>query len=489
MWEQESFALRSSPDHGHYLMWLGLGLCVWGLSRPLESENYIRMRTIFVFLFACVIGFFASTSGGLSFFVFFSALTICFMHSLGSAREAVGLTVILYICRPWEVLPANDWWSQVPRQCIWLWLFALLRELSLSQRKFQDFLVFSRGTGASLLLGIWCLLTTFVSRDPAGSQQYFVDTLFRALTLILILHLTVQTASDVTRLHFAFVIGVVTLALFSLWKFKGLDQIAPFDLLVRTSGDAERRLEAVGSLGNSNDIAAVILIPLGSLWPMFLSGRARPLTQLVCLFIAFFLLQALMASQSRGALMATAAQAGLMVVARSKNPKRLALLLLVVVGVVGAFANQMLGRNADDLDASTESRMNYYVTGLYMALNSPIWGQGFGRYPYEFERFSPLILHEWGLRTAHSSWILVLAETGIVGLLLFGFVHLHIVRACWVARDQVPAFLLSFVGYSITIVFLSHSWLMFPWILFTLTDLYHKFSQHSVALQKRRGDA
>ncbi|MEN9827270.1 MAG: hypothetical protein RI953_3015 [Pseudomonadota bacterium] len=174
--------------------------------------------------------------------------------------------------------------------------------------------------------------------------------------------------------------------------------------------------------------------------------------------------------------MAAVAQCGLLFVARSKRPGRMTFILAMIVGVLGSFANQLLGRNSEDLDASTESRMNYYVTGLYMTFNSPIWGQGFGRYPYEFERFSPLILHEWGLRTAHSSWVLVLAETGLVGLFLFTLIHLHIAKSCWALRKIQPSLLLSFAGYSFTILFLSHSWLMFPWILFALADLQFKFS-------------
>lgn len=476
MWEEEKFALKIETNFSHYILFLGVGLCLWAFHEPAKSSQRVRYIFLFRCFFSAAIAFSKGIQEGFSAFVFFFGLLLCVFGSLWSVCQSVGLTLILYICRPWEFLPANDWWAQVPRQCIWLWLFAWLGTLQHDSRLMLEHFRGSRGVGLSLLFGVWCLLTTFLSHDPSGSLQYFFDTFFRALTLVVILHLSLRSTQDVERIQFAFVIGVTTLAVYSLWRFFGYDINAPLDLLQRDFSDAGRRLEAVGSLGNSNDIAAVTLIPLGFLWPRILSARIGLGERLVSLLVAFVLLKVLQTSQSRGALLATAAQCGFFFVIRSKHPKRLALILGLGVGVLGTFANQLLGRHSDDLDASTESRMNYYVTGLIMALKSPLWGQGFGRYPYEFEKFSPVILYEWGLRTAHSSWILVIAETGLVGIVLFSAIHWHIAKSSWTLRHAAPALLLSFAGYSFTILFLSHSWLMFPWILFTLVDVHCKFA-------------
>lgn len=477
MFEEEKFVFKLVNDSSHYLFFLGVALCCWHLTGKLGRPHSTPDADRFELLFASAIAFSVSTVLGISSFIFVLGLILSVFSALRSAREAVGLTLILYICRPWEVFPNSEAWLQVPRQCIGLWLLSWLRELVVNPRLVFDSAKLSKGVGLTLIFGIWCFLTTFVSKDVAGSQDYFLNTLFRALTLVVILHLTVRSVADAQRLQIAFFIGVSALAVFGLWRFHGFDQEAPLNLLQRINNDAARRLEAIGSLGNSNDIAAVILIPLGCLWAWMLSFDSRALMRLFSVGFCSLLMMAIFSSQSRGALLAVVAQAGMFFVQKSNHPKKLMGVLVCAVLASSLVASQLMGRYEDDLDASTESRMNYYVTGFYMLLNSPVWGQGFGRYPYEFERFSPLILHEWGLRTAHSSWVLVFSETGLVGLLLFACINYSVAFSSWRLRRTSPNLLLSYTGYSLTIIFLSHTWLMFPWILFSLIDLQHKFSQ------------
>lgn len=480
MFEVERFAFKMEGDPAHYLFWLGLALCLWQATALMRSWFSWSTSQKLELAFASSVAFGFALHSGFSSFVFLFGLLLSVFAALKSASEAVGFTLILYVCRPWEVFPTNDWWSQVPRQCIGIWLLSWFRELTANPHLLSGSFRFSRGVGLSLIFGVWCLLTTFVSKDVPGSQDYFLSTLFRAITLVLILHLTIRSVADAVRLQMAFVIGVSTLALFSLWRFHGLDQHALVELLQRGGVDQTRRLEAIGSLGNSNDVAAVLLIPLGFIWPQLLSLGGLLGSRILLMVPCCFLMLALFASQSRGALLAVVAQIGMFFVQKSHRPKMLLVVLGLAVGFVSMFASQLMGRHADDLEASTESRMNYYVTGVYMLLNSPVWGQGFGRYPYEFERFSPIILHEWGLRTAHSSWVLVFAETGLVGLLLFCWINYTIGADCWQLRKSSPGPLLAFTGYSLTIVFLSHSWLMFPWILFSLIDLHCKYSRREI---------
>lgn len=320
------------------------------------------------------------------------------------------------------------------------------------------------------MMAFWALISVIFSQDPATSFQNYVDTLMRAIILVVVIGLTAKRNKDVQFLSSAFVIGVVSLSLFSLWRFEGYDQFLPVGLIERNENQNERRLEAVGSLGNSNDIAAVVMIPLGFLFPTLFDRRESLIKKTFFTVIIIFLFKAILASQSRGALIASIAQCGILFLSRSKHPLRFGTILLTCLVCLAPLANHVMGRDAEDLDASTESRLNYYITGIRMAIYSPLWGQGFGRYPFEFERFSTETLHEWGHRTAHSSWILVLSETGFVGLLIFALLHIRIFMICWKIREIQPGFLLAVAGYSITIIFLSHSWLMFPWILFALVE-------------------
>ncbi|MEY4065608.1 MAG: hypothetical protein RIR26_1816 [Pseudomonadota bacterium] len=432
MWQEEQFLFKVVPEYSHYLTFLFLGLFAFYLMR--RSAETLR------------------------------------------SVEAMSLTVILYICRPWEVLPPDETWLSVPRWCIWIWAFLWLNDVEKKRLSLTNCLKFSAGIKLSLIMGGWCLFTTLFSGDPEFSRQYFIDTLFRGLVLAILMHLSVQAVASTQRLEWAFVVGVTALIFHSLWHYHGLDMPDALSLISERSALAERRLTAVGSLGNSNDIAAVALIPMGFAVPLLFSRRSHLLVRVSAGVVFLYLIQAVLAAQSRGALMAVSAQMILYFISQSKRSLKWSFLPALGIALAAIMASSLMGRKADDLDASTESRMNYYVTGLRMALYSPIWGQGFGRYPYEFEKYTTVILHEWGLRTAHSSWILVLSETGLVGLLLFASIHVRIWKICWSLRRDRPSLLLSFVGYSLATLFLSHAWLMFPWVLFAIIDLNGKCS-------------
>ncbi len=476
MWQEEKFLLRLTADSSHYLFCLSAGIAFFLFKEmhhfPESTGNKTPLSIAIVFLLALCFAFRVEAILFIISVVFLFSILTSFTFPI----SAVGLTIILYVCRPWEVVETTDWWQQLPRWCIWIWFISWMKESVKSNKWLGASLKFTKGIVLILCMAAWALFTTLFSGDPSASLQYFLDTLFRAVILVVIIQLTVQNADHARRLKTAFGVGIITLSMFSLWRYYGYDQHAPLDLIPKQATDLQRRLEAVGSLGNSNDIAAVVMIALGILWPSLFSKHTSLLTRVAAFVVICLLIKTILASQSRGALIAAVAQCGIYFVSRSRSPKFLGALLVLSVAVLAPLASKVMGRHTDDLDASTESRMNYYVTGLRMTIQSPIWGQGFGRYPYEFENFSTATLHEWGLRTAHSSWVLVASETGLVGLIFFAWIHLRMFRQCWFLKRSEPGLLLAMTGYTITILFLSHSWLMFPWILFALIELRMKFA-------------
>ncbi|MCB0319568.1 MAG: DUF4091 domain-containing protein, partial [Bdellovibrionales bacterium] len=124
-------------------------------------------------------------------------------------------------------------------------------------------------------------------------------------------------------------------------------------------------------------------------------------------------------------------------------------------------------RGADDLEGSSSSRMNYVIAGLRMAATSPIVGVGVDRYPDLYEVFTPAFI-EWGKRTAHSSWILVLAELGLPGLFLFSGIYVSSFREAYRARGVHPEYLMTLIGYGMVMSLLSHAYIFLPYLLFGL---------------------
>src|SRR5262249_30094375 len=129
-----------------------------------------------------------------------------------------------------------------------------------------------------------------------------------------------------------------------------------------------------------------------------------------------------------------------------------------------------LARQQGDLAGSTSSRLSYAIAGLNMAIHNPILGVGFGNYPKFFESYAPPggMEFEWGERTAHSSWVLALAEDGFLGLLLIAWLFFSVFKTSWGLRREFPELMSSLVGYGVAMSFLSHTYTFFPYLLFGL---------------------
>jgi hypothetical protein len=150
-----------------------------------------------------------------------------------------------------------------------------------------------------------------------------------------------------------------------------------------------------------------------------------------------------------------------------------------MLGVAGLAAKKLLSSRMDELDAGEESaagRVDAWYSGLEMFRENPLFGVG----PGNFTEYNEL--------TAHNSFVLVLAETGFVGFVLwlafvsYGFLMmLKIVRhqrpkdadpaveAAWTTERQMAlALLLSLCGMFAAAFFLSRSYMVVLYLIAAL---------------------
>jgi hypothetical protein len=157
---------------------------------------------------------------------------------------------------------------------------------------------------------------------------------------------------------------------------------------------------------------------------------------------------------------------------------------VAVLALLAPVALLMMGGDGDggrvDAHASTEERYEAWATGIQLFRSSPIWGIG-------HEQF---VEHHY--LTAHNSYVLALAETGAVGLLLWGaviylslkipFTALRRYRGIPEARVAVTwslTILASFAAFMVGIFFLSFSWHLVLWIYIGLSGaLYSAIRTH-----------
>lgn len=380
-----------------------------------------------------------------------AAILLAFVASTAvlDPTVAFGAYMAIMIFRPWELWSSDDIFRLFPRLgALWIGAFAIF--LFFRDRRPR----FLKASLALLAFFAWCLLTAFVTPEAGSTSMAVISALLPAGILFFLLQFWIQTEDDQFLLEDFLAISLTGAALLSLFLY--------FD------GSSEERFMALGIFSNSNDVAAlcVMALPL-ALRPWLRQRRTSISAKVFSLVMAVPLLAAILLAQSRGALLALGTMLAVAVLVRTKSKARV--IATVAILIAFAFAAPLLDRESDDLDQSTSSRLAYWKAGAKMALHHPIAGVGWGRFPSEFENYSTTHLYEFGHRTAHSSWILVLAETGWFGLALFAGIWIFAFKTLWPLRQQHPEVLLALVGYATTMTFLSHTFLFYPYLLLGLT--------------------
>lgn len=152
----------------------------------------------------------------------------------------------------------------------------------------------------------------------------------------------------------------------------------------------------------------------------------------------------------------------------------------MALGGVGALPLLALGgRSGDAADASTQLRYEAWAAGLQMFKMSPVFGVGarqFGQHHF---------------MTAHNTYVLVLAELGMIGFFIFISILYLSVKILWLGVSQlarVPgaeaartwglALLSSYVGLLFQINTLSFAYHSVMWIFLGLASAYWSCVRH-----------
>lgn len=130
------------------------------------------------------------------------------------------------------------------------------------------------------------------------------------------------------------------------------------------------------------------------------------------------------------------------------------------------------------LDRSTARRISYIDVSLSLIAKAPLLGSGVGSFPKAFaeSNYSKIFMTSQELsplyRRAHNSYLEVLAELGLIGFFMFASVHaiaglsvLHVVRNAARKRETILPHIASFLGVSLTCV-----WLMM--ITLSIQEMY-----------------
>lgn len=265
-----------------------------------------------------------------------------------------------------------------------------------------------------------------------------------------------------------------TLAIFvlctSLLAVHGIDQVQHGGIgWTGVTLSQDTRIQYVGIFNDPNDLGLlfVSVIPMA----VYLMGRggAAGLMRVLWLGCALLMLYGVYLTKSRGAMVAIIAVVGVYVW------RKRGMLQAGVIGVVCLAVMQFLSPRMETLSADESSaygRVDAWYVGLHLFMEHPLFGVGAGQFG------------EYNVLTAHNSFVLALAETGIIGYTIwlafvsFGvWMMLAVLRhrpaladatavAAWQQhRSLAMALLLAQVGLFAAAFFLSRTYVVVLYLL------------------------
>lgn len=235
----------------------------------------------------------------------------------------------------------------------------------------------------------------------------------------------------------------------------------------------EDRVRYRGELHDPNELGMTVCIGAFSLLLAFANQRRRPLAVLLAAIGALAVVYCVLLSGSRGALVV------LVLVVAVYGIRRFGAAALVAGGAAAVPMVALLGRSGSAADMSTQLRYEAWAAGLQMFKQSPLFGVG-------QRQFS-----EHHFLTAHNSYVLALAELGLVGLVLFvallylsvktlvrGVIELEHVPGARPAQVWAMALLASFAGMIFAINTLSFAYHSVLWIFLGLAGAWVSVVRH-----------
>lgn len=300
-------------------------------------------------------------------------------------------------------------------------------------------------------------------------------------TLFAIIFTAIRGRVELGWLLAAFIAGVAITALYGL--------------VVRPVEDPRKVDRVASTVGNPNELAAVLVAGMTLATGAALALRGSALRAPAAV-IAGLTLATLILTGSRGGVIALSVTllAAVIFAGRWRGPM-LALVAVLAMAAVGFFftltpqaiQDRLLSVTPGELRASQEARGTIWQVGLRVSAENLATGVGSSNFNdvsinYVFDTpgaaRSDQIFDE--AKTMHNMYLQALVETGVLGLILFLAILLFILRTCWQAarlfgrngdiRMEIlsRAALVAMIGVMAAGFFSSHQFAKWLWFLFAL---------------------
>jgi len=388
-----------------------------------------------------------TTQVGMDQNLFALEIALCLIMSVLHPAFAIGNFLVFIFLRPWEAIPSgHSFYEILPRM---LMAIAVASSLYYLKRTQQTTFRLGPPYPGLFLFVIWTFLSTFQSDNSAQAQSMYFDVFLKSFLIFVIITQVIRDEMGLLVIKASLVFAGLGISIISLFR--------------AMTSDLETRVGSFGLLADPNDVSAVMVMVFPLALYLIKNKSSAPYLKMVCSLTLLVSMVLFYYAKSRGATLSMLVVFSSMAVYYVKN-KKAAIISGLLVFALFVPISSLFKRDSSDLKASTDSRVIYWKTASIMAIHSPVFGVGYEGYPQNFERYAPEFI-ESGVRTAHSSWFLVLAETGFPGLAFFASVFFWAVISSWKTRLEHPDVLFSTLGYGTAMSFLSHSYAIYLYVL------------------------
>ncbi len=341
--------------------------------------------------------------------------------------------------------------------------------------------------------GMVIFLSLFYAGDAARAQEGLLTFLKDAIIAIMLVLLIQSKASFRTAawgfLSTGIILGTIAIIQYISGSF-GNDYwgLAESQLMNIVSGTEGYRI--MGTYGDPNFFAQVMVVIIPIALNRLIFEKKTYLKFLAAWSLAASFLTVVF-TFSRGGFLALCGVLGLILIMR--KPPLVAvlcgiLILILLIPFLPATYFERIETILEYLpfagadvrtEVSLRGRMSEYAVGFQMFMDNPILGIGYENYAANYLDYSTRI----GLdprrteRSAHSLYLELLAEQGLLGLLMFGFVLFSVFKSLTNARsifqkifldeyaDLSLAFLIGFLGYLAAALFIHGAYPRNLWLL------------------------
>lgn len=384
-------------------------------------------------------------------------LALCFgfliSFSIYDPKYAVAFFVFLLISRPWELIN-NPMMASMPRDIFMLCFLSFLAHKIIRKRFYFQW---NYATACVLFFAIWAFFSLLTADHMTYGMMKYEEIFSKGIIIYFLIVNVIDKKEYIMPVQTALVLGITEKALMSFYNSAILGKVADGD-----------RLLSVGILENSNDIAAIMILAIPFTLVFSRSMKSKVAKFLYISVVFSFYGYLIWQSKSRGAILGVGALLVTWYWLQAKN-KKIASFMVVAGLIMSLGAMSLIKRNDEDIDGSTSNRKIYWMTAIKMGIKRPLLGVGYYGYPFNLLTYADgHVGTEGQFKTAHSTWLLALAETGIPGFIFYMGIWFFALRASWTMRYAHPEYLMALASYGTAITFLSHTYMLYPYILLGL---------------------